>query len=362
MTTLLPTPTGKSAELSHVSPKHKAIELAVLKKGTKDYLEFLDTTKELFYGYLYHRTGSCVLARTIMSEIYLDVLSRSMSLLWFRSLSITLLLDAADAALKDHAESAADIDTVYLPTLAWLSKEDKHSVATMHDALWSLPKKAQRFIILSLLLGLPEEHIASVTNRKKEQVSEDMAVAKDLLLERWQPTPSVVTKLNSLVFIPALDIKSETALRFNVVEKYNALRFRRYQWVLIGGLFAVMSNVVVASVLAFAVITEPPTSLRSTKATVASLDAVLLKRQLGVDRAKKSIAVLSEEAKKLAAYGASRDLTTLGLSAAHEALEDEQKYEAEVENIIKLLERARTAMAPIINPVIRLAMAEFGIH
>lgn len=363
MSVLTPPSTGQdAAQAPDVSVVNKAVELAVLKGATKDYLEFLDRTKEIFFGYLYHRTGSTILAQKIMTEVYLDVLSRSMSLLWFRSLGLTLLFDTGDAALQDHEGRAADIDTVYLPTLTWLTDEEKQAVITMHDALWSLPKKAQRLLILSLLVGMPEDRIAQAIGCNAEQFAQDFAVAKNLLLERWQPTSSIVTKLNSLVFVPALDIKTETQLRFSVVEKYNALRFRRYQWVIIGGLFAVMSNVIVASVLAFAVITEPPTSLRATKSSVASLDAVLLQRQLAVNRTQQSVAVVLEEAKKLAAYGASRDLTTVGLSAGLEALKDEQKQEAEVENIIKLLERARTALAPIIDPILRVAMATLDLR
>lgn len=343
-----------------VSPEKKALDLAVIKRGAKDYLDFLDSTKEFFFGYLYHRTGSTEVARTILGEVYLDVLSHAMSLVWFGTLSLKLLLDSADAALQKRDVSGADIDTVYLQSLVWLTDTEKHSVSTMHDALWSLPKEAQRLIILSLLIGMPDERIAKTLNRRKEQVAQDLAVAKDLLVQRWQPIPDMITKLNSLVFMPALDIQSETKLRFSVVEKYNALRFRRYQWVIIGGLFAVMSNVIVASVLAFAVITEPPTSLRGTKTSVASLDAVLLKRQLNIDKAKKSIAVSFEESKKLAAYSATRDFTALGLASALESLKAQQDQESEVERILKVMERARTAMSPVVTPVLRLAMAEFG--
>lgn len=342
------------------TPQQKALELAVIKNGAKDYLDFLDSTKEFFFGYLYHRTGSTELARTILGEVYVDVLSRAMSLVWFGTLSLKLLFDAADTALRDRDVSAADIDTVYLQSLVWLNDLEKHSVATMHDALWSLPKEAQRLLILSLLIGMPDERIAKTLSRRTEQIVQDITVAKELLLQRWEPLPEMITKLNSLVFVPALDIRSETQLRFSVVEKYNALRFRRYQWVIIGGLFAVMSNVIVASVLAFAVIMEPPTSLRGTKTSVASLDAVLLKRQLAVDNVKRSIAVSFEESQKLAAYSATRDFTALGLASALESLKAQQDQESEVDRILKVMERARTAMGPVITPILKLAMAELG--
>jgi hypothetical protein len=249
---------------------------------------------------------------------------------------------------------------VYVKSLVWLTDAEKQSVATMHDALWSLPKEAQRLLILSLLIGMPDDRIARTLGKRPEQVAQDLATAKDLLLQRWQPAAPIAAKLNSLVFVPALDLKSETQLRFSVVEKYNALRFRRYQWVIIGGLFAVMSNVIVASVLAFAVITEPPTSLRGTKGSVASLDAVLLKRQLNIDRAKQSVAASFEESKKLTAYSVSRDFTALGLASALESLKAQQDQESEVERILRVMQRARTAMDPVVTPVIRLAMSGFG--
>jgi hypothetical protein len=94
-----------------IEAEHKVLDLAVLKKGAKDYLTFVDDTKELFYAYLYHRTGSLGTAQTLMSELYLDVLSRAMSLWWFGSLSLSLLIETADKALgKTMAGSEADLD------------------------------------------------------------------------------------------------------------------------------------------------------------------------------------------------------------------------------------------------------------
>lgn len=335
--------------------ERKALDLAVIKKGAKDYLDFLDATKEVFYGYLYHRTGSSEVARTVLEEIYLDVLSRAMSLWWFGTLSLKLLIETADTALRSRDISAADIETTYLSSLVWLTDTEKKSVATMHDALWSLPKEAQRLVILSLLTGLSDDRIGQVMNMRREQVTQDLGTAKDLLLQRWQPSAEVAGKLNSLVFVPAMDIRAETKLRFSVVEKYNALRFRRYQWVIIGGLFAVMSNVIVASVLAFTVVTAPPTSLRATKTQVASLDAVLLKRQIAVDQAKSNIAASFKETQKLAAYSVSRDFTALGLASALESLKAQQDSESEVDRLLKAMQHARTALAPVLDPVVALA-------
>ncbi len=324
----------------------KALDLAVLKRGVKDYLDFLDTTKEVFYAYLYHRTGSSELAKTILGEMYLDVLVRAMSLWWFGSLSIKLLFDVADKALSERDVLAADLDTVYIPSLAWLNSEERQSVSTLHDALWSLPKEAERLLILSMFIGLSTERIAQVLRMPLEDVVTKLATAKDFLLTRWQPTSSVATKLDSLVFVPALDIQSESRIRFSVVEKYNALRFRRYQWVVLGGLFALMSNVIVASVLAFAVITVPPSSLHGTRTQVASLDAVLLKRQIALNQAKKSVIELSNEAQRLAAYDVSNHINTLGISVIQESQKQQKQQGIKLDNLIKLLQRAQTAMSP----------------
>lgn len=351
----LPTTTTGTVAVPAAAGK-KALDLATLKKGAKDYLDFMDDTKEVFFAYLYHRTGSVEAASAVIQEVYTDLLSRAMSLWWFGSLGLKLLLDRADAALKSRDTVAADIEKNYLKNLAWLSADERKSVATMHDALWSLPRAAGRLLILSLLVGLSDARIAEVLGMKKEDVKDQLKTSKDMLLERWQPVASVAGKLDSLVFMPALDIQSETKLRFSVVEKYNALRFRRYQWVIIGGLFAVMSNVIVASVLAFAVIVQPATSLRGVKSEVASLDAALLQRQLAVNEAKASVAASFDESKRLAAYSVSRDLTALGLASALEALKAQQAQEKETDRLIKLMQRAQTAQDTELKQAVRLAL------
>jgi len=358
MSEILPPSSGIAPQPSMVAPVVAPAETqhpVVLKRGVKDFLEFLETSKEVFFAYVYHRTGSRELTKTLVSEIYLDVLVRALSLWWFGTLSIKLLCDAADAALKDRTVSSTDLETTYLPSLVWLTDAQRQSVATLHEALWTLPAADQRLLILSLLIGLSNERIAQTMRMRPDDVTKALDAAKAALLARWQPTSDVVTKLQSLVFVPALDAASDASLRFSVMEKYNALRFRRYQWVMIGGLFAVMSNVIVASVLAFAVITEPPTSLRGTRSQVASLDAVLLKRQIAIDNAKGSLATSFKEAQRLAAYDVSRDLTALGLASALESLKAQQDQEADVDRLIKLMQQAKTAMAPILDPVVRLA-------
>ncbi len=334
-----------------MQPNRKGLDLAVLKKGAKDYLDFLDATKEIFYAYLYHRTGSQELSKTLLSEIYLDVLSRAMSLWWFGTLSLKLVLDTAERILKDKDILAADLDTVYLPSLAWLKEEEKKSVATLHDALWTLPKTGQQFLILSLLIGLSDERIAQVMRVPLDAMKEQLRTAKEFLITRWQPTPDVLEKIQSLVFVPALDLQAETRLRFSVVEKYNALRFRRYQWVVIGGLFALMSNVIVAGLFAFAVIVKPAASLKGTRTQVASLDAVLLEREMATDSVKQSLASLLQETKRIDAYDSTRTVTKVGLGVALDVLQEQQKQRQKVVPLIRALERARTAFHQILGPI-----------
>jgi DNA-directed RNA polymerase specialized sigma24 family protein len=326
------------------STDRKAIDLAIIKKGAKDYLDFLDATKEVFYGYLYHRTGSLALAQTLLSEIFLDLLSRAMSLWWFGTLSLKTLLDATEHVLAKHKAEQADLDDVYIPTLSWLTPQERESVSTLHDALWSLPRTAAQMLVLSMLLGIPDERIAAVLRQSEATVGEHLKTARGLLMERWQPLPSLIEKLPSLVFLPSLDLQSETKLRFGVVEKYNALRFRRYQWVIIAGLFAVMSNVIVAGVIAFAVIMVPPTSLRGVRTQVASLDALVLERQMKLSVVNGAVMNTIRETQGVAAYDATRRLTSVGLGVALEALKDEQRQETQINRTIDLLKRAETAM------------------
>ncbi|OGJ60492.1 hypothetical protein A3A67_04645 [Candidatus Peribacteria bacterium RIFCSPLOWO2_01_FULL_51_18] len=327
----------------------KAIDLAVLKKGTKDFLEFVDGTKELCFGYLYHRTGSKKLSLTLLKEIYLSVEARAMSLWWFRRLDLKLLLDAADRELSLVKPEEADLDREWLPALAGFSPEEQKSVSSLHDALWTLAPEGQRVLILSLLLGLPDDRIGQLTGIRPTKIKNEVETAVKSLVSRWQPPESVLSKLQNLASSPALDIAQETDLRFQVVEKYNALRFRRYQWIIIGALFAVLSNVIVASVLAFAVVTQPPSSLRGSRKEVASFDALLYQREMKVAETRRLIYASFKETQKIAAYDATRNLTSLGLGAALQAFTAQQKTEAQVDRIIKLLERARTALGPLID-------------
>jgi len=331
----------------------KGIDLAVLKKGAKDYLEFMDATKEAFFAYLYHRTGSLKLAHTLLSEVHLSVLTRTMSLWSFGALSLRALLDMADKMIEGKPAEEADLDQVYLPTLTSLSDAERRDVSSLHDALWTLPKTAQRLLILSLFLGLSNERIGKVLFLSEKSVTEQLGVAHELLVSRWQPSSATLQKLTAVAFVPALDIASETNLRFMVVEKYNALRFRRYQWLIIGGVFAVLSNVIVASVLAFAVVVQPSTSLKQTRKEVASLDGIILQRQMKVAAAKRSITASFQESQRIVAYDVTRNFTVLGLGTALDALKAQQKDETQVDKIIQVLERAKTAMKPMIDIAMR---------
>ncbi|MDD5055505.1 MAG: hypothetical protein PHZ00_04530 [Candidatus Peribacteraceae bacterium] len=342
------------------SADRKAIDLAIIKKGAKDYLDFLDATKEVFYAYLYHRTGSLALAQTLLSEIFLEVLARAMSLWWFGTLSLKLLLDVTERVLTKHDAGQADLDNVYLPTLSWLTPEERASVGTLHDALWSLPRTASQLMVLSILLGLPDERIAGVLRQSEATVAASLKTARDLLLERWHPLPSLMDKLSSLAFLPSLDLQSETKLRFGVVEKYNALRFRRYQWAIIAGLFAVMSNVVVAGVIAFAVIVAPPTSLRGVRTQVASLDALVVERQMKLNEAHGAIASVIRETQGVAAYDSTRRLTSVGLGVALEALKHEQRQETQINRTIDLLKRAETAMEVLSSRIVAAVKTVVG--
>lgn len=334
---------------------HKVLDLAVLKKGAKDYLTFVDDTKELFYAYLYHRTGSLGTAQTLMSELYLDVLGRAMSLWWFGSLSLSLLLETADKALgKAMSGSEADLDRVFVPSLTWLTEEEKKSVSSLHESLWTLPVMEQRILILSMLMGFSDDRIALALGMKQDALVQARQHATEKLLAAWQPIASVQTKLQSMVFVPGLDIRRETNLRFAVVEKYNALRMRKYQWVVAGAFLAVFSNLIVAGILAFVVVVQSPTSLREARTEVAALDALLLKREIAGLEAKRSLSALLPEARGLVAYDTTRELTSLGLSAALGALQQQSKSEVEVDKLIQLLERASTSAAPATRQVAML--------
>lgn len=328
----------------------KLLDLTVLKKGAEDFLSFVDSTKETFYAYLYHRLGSAKEAQALMAEIYLEALSSAMSLLWFGTLSLDFLLTLADRTIANMRSAETDIDRVYLPTLeSWLTIQEISSMGTLHDAVWTLPAPERRLIILSVLVGMPNDRLATAMNIPPTEIEPRLVKAREMLLEVWRPAESLKTKLTSLVYVPALDINRETALRVVVVEKYNALKLRRYQWVVVGGLLAVFSNLIVASVLAFAVVTEPPTTLRSSRMQTAALDAVLLERQGENLRMKQALASALTEAHGIVAHNVARELTLTGLSAARDTFENQAQTEADVDSVIDLLKRAQISATPLLQ-------------
>jgi DNA-directed RNA polymerase specialized sigma24 family protein len=339
-----------------MQPFAKGIDLAILKRGAKDYLDFLDATKEAFFAYLYHRTGSLKAAQEVLSEVYVESLSKSMSIWRLGSLTFQSLLDAADKSLHAKDTVAADIDSVFLAHVPWLNAQERSSASSLHDALWSLPVQAQRLLILSLFIGLPASRIADTLGKETSDIEGEMQTATELLLSRWQPLTSLREKLHEFVFLPSLDINFETTLRFHVVEKYTALRFRRAQWVILGGLFAVLSNVIVASVLAVAVVTQPPTSVRGTQRQLASMDALLLQRQIALQTAQQSVTASFRETQRIVAHDVTRDFTTLGLAVALESLMEQQSQEDEVHRLLNVLKSAEVALKSGSHPVLMAQM------
>lgn len=332
------------------TPYGKRIGLAVVKRGAKDYLEFLDATKEAFYAYLYHRTGSVTLAQTVMGEVFLSSLTKSMSLLRIGGLTFRSLLDTADIALRDRDIAPSDIDSVYLQNLPWLTSEDRSSVSSLHEALWTLPIAAQRILILSILVGFPVERTAEALGQQADRVREELETAKDLLFTRWQPTAAVRLKIDSVAFVPGIDIRAETQLRFQVVEKYSALRFRRAQWVILGALFAALSNVIVASTIAFAVVTQP--TLRHERLELAGMDALLTQRELAVQEARQSLTASSKEARRIVAHTSTRDFTSLGLAVGLKVFQEESVQEEAAESLIDRLKQLTARLAPIVKPAV----------
>ncbi len=348
--TSLATPIGAVAAPS----ERKLIDLAVIKKGARDYLSFLDETKELLFGYLYHRTGSMKTAHALLTDVYIDLLKRALAPWWFGALTLRLLIRHADRMIENaHAES--DIDAVYLPTLQWLSPEERASVGLLHEALWTLSQDDQRILIFAYMLGLPVERIAQIFAVNESIIEAQLEKSRTALLSRWQPVGSLQTSLMSLVFVPAMDIARETSLRLAVVEKYNALRTRVYEWVLAGGLIAIAANFIVAGVIAFVVVIQPSTSLQSVRRQVAGMDALLLQREMQRADADRQLGTILRESQGIAARDGITKITDVGASAVRDALRREEDKRTQIDTWLKALERANVALRTIIEPI-RLAL------
>lgn len=318
-----------------MAAERKLIDLAVIKKGARDFLSFFDETKELLLAYLYHRTGSRSGAENLLADVYLDLLNRALSVWWFGSLSFALLIRDADKVLgrTKHLQEA-DTDNVYVKTLTWLTEDQRQAIATLHETVWTLEEHDQQLFILRYFLGLPIERIALLLGISKAAAQTGVDKARVLLLTRWGQPESI---LDSLVYMPALDIARETGMRFALVEKYNALRMRRFQWVIAGGLLAVFSNMIVASVLAFAVVTQPPTTLKGTKQDLASLDAIVVTRERERAKTERAVGTLYRESQNIAAFEAGRTLTEVGASAGRQAI---LKRQERARVLTSLIERA----------------------
>lgn len=344
----LPTgsPTVARAGSSLASRAGKVYDLAVLGQGVRDYLSFVDETKELFFAYLYHRTGSVDRAFQLMVDVYLEVLSRSLSFLWRKRLTLRALLNVADRVICDMQVEVdeSDVDAVYVPALAWVKgPREKEIAGHLHETLWTLSAADQRMLALSLLLGLDDEHIAQMEGLDILKFKEHLELSRQRLLKKWDLGSEMRHHLSSLAFLPSLSLSKENELRFAVIEKYIAQKARRFQWVVLAVVLAVLSNAFVASVLALTVIIKPASSLHSVRSEVASLDAVILKREReSADPVRQSLSSLSRGKDKLLAYGAASDLHDLALIAVSKELSSYVRQEAEIEKTIRILE-ARTA-------------------
>ncbi len=347
-----------SAGVSSLAPVQddglKTINLAVIKKGAKDFLSFLDETKDIFFAYLYHATGARPVADGLMLEIYLRLLSRAMSLWWFGSLTFKVLLKTAHSVVQEAiASHSADIDTVYLPTLYWLNDEEKDAMLSLHDTLWTLPQEDQTVLILLYLVGLSPDRIAGLLGQSLAAVNARKETATKLLLEKWNPPESLKSQMQSLVFLPTLSLARESSMRFAIVEKYNALRLRRFNWIMMGAFLAVCSNFLIAGVLAFVVIVQPPTSLRQTKADLVAFDAIALQGERRKYETDASLHNIYESAQDLAAYDAVRALTNMGLKKAAPALLERQQKLQKIQELKKAVDRVMLSYRPPLG--IRLA-------
>lgn len=346
----LPVPSAQPQE------DRKLLDLAVIRQGARDFLSFVDETKEIFYAYVYHRTGSHDTAQTLMVETYLKLLNRAMSLWWFGRLSFRLLTAMADKALETlHVQNDADLDTEYLPTLAWMTADQRVSMGSLHETLWTLPAADQQILILSYLAGVPKERIAALCDTTLTDIESRLAQATTELLKRWQPVAGIDTQLTSLVYMPAINLAREASMRFTLVEKYNALRMRRYQWLIIGGLFAVLSNVIVASVLAFVVITAPATSLRGVQGQLAQLDAVAIQRLTQEQQVRSDIASLYQHTQDLTSIQSATDLTKAGLSSLRKQLDGQEQQKQKLQKILDNINRVKTALAPVLPQTVLIA-------
>lgn len=326
---------GGLATLTGTDTKeHKLLDLAVLRHGAQDFLSFVDDTEEVLFAYIYHRTGSLESALALIDDVYLQLLSRALSLWWIGSLTLGLALQYADKLITG-VSAQADIDTVYLPGTYWMPPNVKKAISSLHEVLWTLPTDDQHTLVLALLLGFTPQKIAETDGIPLLAAQKAMASAMATLRERWDPPVEVESHLQSLVFMPGLNLPREIAMREKIIQKYNALRMRRFQWVTIGVFLAIFSNFIVASVVAFAVSIQPTT--RDVSSQIASLEALQHETEFNQYVARSAVQTLQKETKPLVAYNAARSLNDIALSAARLAVDQEQKQEQSLRQQIQKL-------------------------
>ncbi len=305
------------------------------------YLDFFRHTHDVFFAYVYHRTGSLQRAEEILSSVYIDLLSKTLSFWWFQSTDLSTLVRLAESHIHASSSLSVDIETVYVPSVPWGGEEeDRSSVSSLHEALWSLPAQEQALLTFTLLVGLSADDSADALRLSKQSILTRIEQARSHFLERWSPSQSVSLHLSDLAFLPSMHTSTVVSLEDALTLKAQQLHVRTMQWVMIGTVFAVLSNVIVASVLAFAVITQPPTSLHQTQRQLASLDRLLLEREQTLSRARESLSLQMTEAQRLDAQRAVRSLTHLGLSVSRDALLEQQQKEEKTKAVLQILDRA----------------------
>ncbi len=341
----------------------RAINLPIFGSGASDFLDIVDDTDATLFAYLYHRCGSFALARTLLTEVYLSVLPRAVSLLWFNTVRPKHLFAEADRLLEEHPSQESDLDRIYMPGLYWMSETERSSAVSLHEALWSLRPRAQRLLTLSLLAGLSEHRIAEIEGATPDRITAELAAARREFLVRWQPAETLLQKLPSLIFVPSLSIVDETTMRTAIVNKYSSVRMRRYQWVIVAGFATVFANFIVASVFAFAVITEPSASLKTTSQRLASVDAALKVKRLEHTDADYLLVQFYKQTQEVARDYSTHEFNALGLSAAAGAAKRRGETDERLRELLRLLDDARTVsmFMPRASLLVAVAMNAGGL-
>ncbi len=313
-------------------------------QGAEEFLKFYDATKSLCFAYCVHRAGSLITAEKLCERVYAAALTKQLSFLWFGTLDFSLLLRLVEENMKDITVEQADPEAFFVSKLAFLTEEEKSAASHFHESLWTLPTPVQQVIILAYLCGQSEEQLASTLGVSVQVATAHREEATKLLLASWQHSVTLEQKLDSLTVLPSLSLKNDEEIRSLLLMQWTQLKLRRTQWIVVGSLCAIFSNVVVAGVLAFVVVTQPTTSIRGASLQVASFDAIIVQRELKRMEADKALTESLKVSRGLAAYDAAQKLTELGLSSAKDSLLERQKENAQVEKMVKLLQVSALSM------------------